>query len=247
MATINLGRVKPVFQGAYSNTTAYVLDDMVTDSGNTYICIAATTGNAPPNATYWHKMAQGSDLGGLSGLTAGDIAVYNGSAWVRQAIGTAGQALKVNSGATGLEYGTGANVGQVLFSSSSSSTSVSNGSNSYVDITGCSVTITPASTSSRFVVHTTVQCSASGNGGGYGQIRLVRGSTPIPFNPQNTHGFGNGSGDPYQYNSLVCVDSPATSSAITYKTQLSCYTSGTASTNSPGGSGANLMVMEILT
>lgn len=115
MATINLGRVKPVFQGAYSNTTAYVVDDIVTDSGNTYICIAATTGNAPTNATYWTKMAAGSDLGGLSGLTAGDIAVYDGSSWVRQAIGTAGEVLKVNSGATGFEFGSGAKVKQIKF------------------------------------------------------------------------------------------------------------------------------------
>ena len=30
MATINLGRIKPVFQGAYNASTAYVVDDIVT-------------------------------------------------------------------------------------------------------------------------------------------------------------------------------------------------------------------------
>lgn len=115
MATINLGRVKPVFQGAYSGATAYVVDDIVTHDGNSYICILASTGNAPTNATYWHKMAAGSDLGGLSGLTAGDIAVYNGTSWVRQAIGSAGEALKVNSGGTGVEYGQAGAVKEIFY------------------------------------------------------------------------------------------------------------------------------------
>ena len=38
--------------------------------------------------------------------TAGDIAYRNGSTWTRLAIGTAGQVLKVNSGATAPEWGT---------------------------------------------------------------------------------------------------------------------------------------------
>lgn len=41
---------------AYSGTTAYVVGDMVTSSGVKYYCIAATTGNAPPNATFWYPL-----------------------------------------------------------------------------------------------------------------------------------------------------------------------------------------------
>ena len=33
MATVNLGRIKPVFRGAYSGSTAYVVDDIVTSGG----------------------------------------------------------------------------------------------------------------------------------------------------------------------------------------------------------------------
>ena len=58
MATLNLGRIKPVFRGAYAGGTAYVVDDIVTDSGETFICILASTGNATSNATYWTKLAQ---------------------------------------------------------------------------------------------------------------------------------------------------------------------------------------------
>ena len=46
MATINLGRIKPVFQGAFNVSTAYVVDDIVTFGGETFICILASTGNA---------------------------------------------------------------------------------------------------------------------------------------------------------------------------------------------------------
>lgn len=38
---------------AYSSGTTYYVPQQVTSSGNVYQCIAATTGNAPPNATYW--------------------------------------------------------------------------------------------------------------------------------------------------------------------------------------------------
>ena len=165
--------------------------------------------------------------------------------------GNAGQALLSDGDGT-FSFGQAGQIGQVLFSSSSAQTTVSSGSNSYVDVTGCSVTITPASSSSRFFLTTAVQQYSSGNGGGYGHIRLTRtvsgGSLQaVPFNPGNSHGAGNGSGDPYSFNGLVCVDSPATTSQITYKTQVSSYTGGTTKTNSPTGSAANLMVMEILT
>lgn len=41
---------------AYSGATAYVIGDLVASGGTTYYCIAPTTGNAPPNATYWYSL-----------------------------------------------------------------------------------------------------------------------------------------------------------------------------------------------
>lgn len=41
---------------AYNGATAYVVGDLVSSAGTNYYCIAATTGNAPPNATYWYAM-----------------------------------------------------------------------------------------------------------------------------------------------------------------------------------------------
>ena len=57
MATINLGRVKPVFRGAYNASTAYVIDDIVTYQNETYIAITATTGNLPTVTSNWTKLA----------------------------------------------------------------------------------------------------------------------------------------------------------------------------------------------
>jgi len=47
---------------AYNGATAYVVGNQVVQGGITYYCILATTGNSPPNATYWYPLApyQGS-------------------------------------------------------------------------------------------------------------------------------------------------------------------------------------------
>lgn len=39
---------------AYSGATAYTVGDLVSQSGTNYYCIKDSTGNAPPNATFWY-------------------------------------------------------------------------------------------------------------------------------------------------------------------------------------------------
>jgi len=73
MATVNLGVIKPVFKGAYNNSTAYVLDNIVTSGGSSYICILASTGNAVSNTTYWSTLAAGT--GDASDLTSGTLPI----------------------------------------------------------------------------------------------------------------------------------------------------------------------------
>ena len=112
MATINLGRIKPVFKGAYASGTAYVVDDIVVYSDESYICIQAGTGQTPSSATaYWTKMAakgtngtNGTDVGTVL-TTQGDILYRDGSGLQRLPKGTAGQVLKMNSSANAPEYG----------------------------------------------------------------------------------------------------------------------------------------------
>ena len=125
MATVNLGRIKPVFRGAYAGGTAYVVDDIVTSGNETFICIQASTGNATSNASYWTKLAakgtDGTDVGATL-TTQGDILYRDGSGLQRLAKGTAGQALKMNTGATAPEWGTGG--GLVLLSRQSITSNV---------------------------------------------------------------------------------------------------------------------------
>ncbi len=106
MAVTQIGRIGQVWQGTYSGSTAYVVDDVVEHSGGAYICKQASTGNAPTNTTYWDNMAAASGLSSIGSLAAGDIVVYNGSAWARLGKGSAGQGLTVNAAGNGLEYGT---------------------------------------------------------------------------------------------------------------------------------------------
>ena len=51
MATVNLGKIKFKWRGTYSGGTAYTPDDVVYyvdgSVGSSYICVTASTGNAP--------------------------------------------------------------------------------------------------------------------------------------------------------------------------------------------------------
>ena len=116
MATIDLGKIKFNWRGTYAGGTAYVPDDVVYyvdgSVGSSYMCVANTTGNAPssggtPHAS-WNFLAKGQATSPTT--TQGDIIVRGASADQRLGLGSAGQALLVNSSATGLEYGTAGRV-----------------------------------------------------------------------------------------------------------------------------------------
>ena len=97
MASIDLGRVKFVWKGNYDIAVTYKQDDVVYHNGSTWVYVNATdaAGNAPADGSaYWNKMAQGSDLGSISGLANGDIIYYDGSEFQRLAMGTAEQVLR---------------------------------------------------------------------------------------------------------------------------------------------------------
>ena len=74
------------FKGAYNNSTAYKIGDLVSEGAKGYICIADSTGNRPPNGTYWTTIVDGLQYEGeYSGATtyqAGDVVSYGGSAYI---------------------------------------------------------------------------------------------------------------------------------------------------------------------
>ena len=117
MATINLGAIKFNWKGAYNNSTAYVVDDVVSSGGSSYVCILASQGNAVSNGTYWNIMSSagtngtnGTDIG-TTLTTQGDMLYRDGSGLQRLAKGTASQELRMNSGATAPEWHTPASSG----------------------------------------------------------------------------------------------------------------------------------------
>jgi hypothetical protein len=108
MATIDLGKVALVWKGTFDSATTYESKDVVqfTDSGEVssyiYVNASGASGQTPStggtvNTTYWNKMA-----GGAAGIWSSGLS-----------LGTAGQVVKVNSGASALEFGTGGGVTQI--------------------------------------------------------------------------------------------------------------------------------------
>jgi hypothetical protein len=100
MATVNLGSIKFKWKGTYSGATAYTVDDVVEYNGSSYICILASTGNLPTNATYFEQMSS-AGTNGTNGTdltttltTQGDLVYRDGSGLVRLGAGTAGQVLQ---------------------------------------------------------------------------------------------------------------------------------------------------------
>ena len=94
MATIDLGKIKSIFQGTWNSGTAYVVDDTVTYTDtnvlSTYICVLANTNQIPStagtaNSTYWRYMAKGTDAVGMvfnTPLTANFTATSNSGYWI---------------------------------------------------------------------------------------------------------------------------------------------------------------------
>mgnify|MGYP001211405167 CR=1 FL=1 len=131
MATIDLGKVKLVWRGTYSGSFNYVPDDVVeyTDGAvlSSYICVTASTGNAPSSGgsvhSSWNYLAKGQASSPTT--TQGDVIVRGASADERLAIGSAGQALLVNSSGNGLEYGTAGRVLNVTTFTNASRSSMS--------------------------------------------------------------------------------------------------------------------------
>jgi hypothetical protein len=109
MATVNLGNIKLNWKGAYNSSTAYIVDDVVSYNGSSYVCILASTGNLPTVTTYWNQMsAAGSDGTDLTTTltTQGDIVYRDGSGLQRLGAGTSGQVLQTGGTGANPSWGT---------------------------------------------------------------------------------------------------------------------------------------------
>ena len=109
MATVNLGNIKLNWKGAYNSSTAYIVDDVVSYNGSSYVCILASTGNLPTVTTYWNQMSaagtDGTDVG-TTITTQGDILYRDASGLARLAAGTSGQVLQTGGSGANPSWGT---------------------------------------------------------------------------------------------------------------------------------------------
>lgn len=153
----------------------------------------------------------------------------------RLAVGANNTVLTADSStATGLKWAAAAGGGkllQVVSATTTTSKTISN--NTYTD-TNLTATITPTASSSKILVLVSQYYTLERTGNGVdGGIRLLRGATTLldDSNQENLKSYAAGATTVYFGTSLSLsyLDSPATTSATTYKTQgANLYSSGQA-------------------
>jgi len=116
------------------------------------------------------------------------------------------------------------------------STEVTESGSSFVD-TGLSLAITPKYSTSKVLVLVHQMAKALD---GAGRMNVLRGSTSLE---EQYFGESEG-GDWYGPINVILLDSPATTSATTYKTQMRTNGAGTVGVNSPVA-GCTITLMEI--
>jgi hypothetical protein len=188
-------------------------------------------------------------------LTAkGDIYAASASATVgRVAVGTNGQVLTADSSQTrGLAWTTVSatpRIGQIVTATTTNITSATGGAG-YTDVSGLSVTITPTLSTSKILVITAFGMIGSNGGTNYGSglVQLLRGATSLNATSVGEYYPGGTLGNQANYipYSMQYVDSPATTSATTYKMQINNIFSANSFTANPAGTSVQITAMEIL-
>ena len=222
MATVNLGSIKFKWKGTYNGATAYTVDDVVSYNGSSYICIANSTGNLPTDTSYFEQMSS-AGTNGTNGTdltttltTQGDLVYRDGSGLQRLGAGTAGQVLQTGGAAANPSWTTPATGGAISSHNQSQVGLFTTTSTSYVNFTTpFTYTVTPASTSSKFLLLLSAHWNAVG---GYMQGTFFRDSTNVAgAGNQIWHGSLSGG---WSQGAMSFLDAPNTTSSITYTVQV---------------------------
>ena len=220
---------------------------------------SAITANTSKTTNATHS----GEVTGSGALTIADNIVDEANLKVSNSP-TNGYFLAAQSGNTGgltwQEAGGGGKIGQVV--QTVKTTTFSTSSNSYTDVTGMSVAITPSATSSKVLV--TVQFTAGATSGYKFYTTLLKGSTEIyrgnadGNRQRDSYGGKANANDDTRSVSLTFLDSPSTTSATTYKLQGKIepgsgvfYVNMSKSSNDTnnsvyGRSASSITVMEVL-
>jgi hypothetical protein len=178
----------------------------------------------------------------------GDIAYRSSTANVktRLGIGSTGNVLTVAGGVpTWAAPAGGGKVLQVV--QGTLATGPQTTSTTFID-TGLSVSITPTSATSKILVQCFIPQVELSTNINSANLRIIRGTSDVVINATETFNMGAAS---YTYArsipvTLIKLDAPATTSALTYKLQFSTNTtSTTTAVNAYAYTTANIIVMEI--
>ena len=146
-----------------------------------------------------------------------------------------GSAVSLGGSAT---IGGGGKIGQVIQTSLDGIVELTSSSGTFVDITGFNASITPSATDSKILINCSINYGGTGNL--YGATRLLRGSTAIGLGASAGSRIPatvfTSSGDfTKAVNSAVqFLDTPSTTSATTYKLQVTLNSGQTFKLNSEG-------------
>ena len=187
---------------AATGSTITIPSGQTLDISATTLTLPSTVVTTTGTQTLTNKTIGVSQLSGTIPTTIGGTGLTT--------LGTAAQVLRVNSGATALEFGTvGTTAGQVIqVLSATDSTERTTTSTSFVTASNTlSVTITPSSASNKIFV---IASAAIGNTDVF--LTLYRDATNLG---NGTAGLGYGNAAHIFCMSIL--DSPATTSAITYQ------------------------------
>jgi hypothetical protein len=150
--------------------------------------------------------------------------------------GSSGQVLTSNGSGSAPTWKAGGKILQVVQTVKTDTFTTT--SSSYVDVTGLTASITPSSTNSKILVFANLSGSAVNALGG--APILLRGSTIInQADAASNRGrgsfagglhTGDGAGDAYMTLnvSTSCLDSPSTTSSVTYKVQVKSFSGSEA-------------------
>jgi hypothetical protein len=236
MATINLGSIKFNWRNAYAGGTTYAVDDVVSYSGSSYICTAASTGNLPTDTNFWDQMSSagtnGTDLT-TTLTTQGDILFRDGSGLQRLGYGTSGNVLTTKgSGQNPVwEPASGGKLLQVVSASDATTYVAVPGGSTFIEpLTSLRAVITPSATSSKIFIMLTLPMAGGDQGNvASGQLAFdTAGGSSNVIVPPNSSQLIDGEyahfplpllSTTYDQHSVAysVLHSPNTTSALTYK------------------------------
>jgi hypothetical protein len=193
--------------------------------------VGSSTGTLPIANGGTGQTTAGAAFGALAPTTTkGDLIGHNGTANVRVPVGTNGQVLTADSAeAAGWKWaaagGGGGGIPAAIEAVKTDDFSTTSTNGTWADVTGLSVTISPSSATKKVRVEVGLTAGASGTGTAVA-YRILRDSTPIGVGDVTgsrtaaTGVIGIVSTFFCQTSSIIHIDAPATTSATTYKIQI---------------------------